>query len=563
MIGNKHTVFVIGAGWVGAPLARKLTIEGHTVRATTRASEKVKPFELAGLTPILWNSEHHAPGIERSLKLREAAADASLWILTVPPNRQMNQSENESWHRDVLSAAEASGVVRLVVLSSTSVYPMGGMMQENDASIKAISPHSGKSMLALEQVFDSAKCDVVILRLGALIGLSRHPAIRASKIGWSDPLRRMNATSLEDAVNACAHVLLKDRCCGAFNVVTPHHPTFNALGKRLVELGWPERLYDQHQEEQIQDVNSKEVSSIKLIESGFEFRTKSLFDWAEKMGGPQSQMSIPFGHHVIQGTLHGSDEILGEAENQAKEVVVFAHGYKGFKDWGAWGVVMDALSDSDRMAFRFDFTHNGVHPLFPEEIIETEKWSFNTYRNEIEELKAVVVYWQNRGHRVNLIGHSRGGGISSIAAAELQAVGFPIKSCALWASVSDFEARFPEQPKLEEWRKTDCLKVVNARTGQTLHHRFSFYESFQKEAQNLSIEGAVRKLHCPLFIAHAIDDVSVAAHEAESIARASGTDVLWIQIGGHTFGTHHPWSMSTLPEPMVELIEATKEFFKS
>ena len=54
-------------------------------------------------------------------------------------------------------------------------------------------------------------------------------------------------------------------------------------------------------------------------------------------------------------------------------LVIFSHGFKGFKDWGAWGVVMDALSDSDRMAFRFDFTHNGVHPLFPEEIIETEK----------------------------------------------------------------------------------------------------------------------------------------------------------------------------------------------
>ena len=108
-----------------------------------------------------------------------------------------------------------------------------------------------------------------------------------------------------------------------------------------------------------------------------------------------------------------------------------------------------------------------------------------------------------------IVGHSRGGGIAAIAAHEMQLAGAPLLACLFWASVSDFAARFPEGKELDRWQHSDRLEIKNQRTGQVLHHCFSFYEAFQKEASALDIQRSVKLLDCPVFIAHAEDDESV------------------------------------------------------
>ena len=560
MNGNKRTVFVIGAGWVGAPLARKLHLSGHRVVATSRSAEKVRALMMAGTHAVRWDCEEHQPGADRSDSLQHMAGDTTHWVLTIPPLKGMNQAENEQWHRDVLHAAEKSQVKRLVILSSTSVYPEEGMVQESDASEDSISPHSGKSMRSLERVFESTQLDVVILRLGALIGPGRHPAMRASQKGWRSPHRRMNATTLEDVLRACDHVLFRKACLGLCNVVSPHHPTFNEFGERLVGMGWPPVLFQTSQEGALAVATGRAVSSEKLVQSGFVFQTNDLFEWASNAGGMKSGLYIPSELGPIHGTLHHATATGAKKQAQVKEMLVFAHGYKGFKNWGAWSLALDALCNQQRSAFRFDFTHNGVTSWFPDEIIDTERWSENTYRKEIDELKAVSTHWLNQGYRVSLIGHSRGGGIASIAASELQASGTPVDACLLWAAVSDFESRFPDETAMSAWQQSDRWEIINQRTGQTLHHRFGFYESFHREKGNLNIQDALSRLECPVFIAHAKDDLAVLPSEAESLCKVTQMDIQWLNQGGHTFGSRQPWLSSELPDDMLDLINGSRNF---
>ncbi len=560
MNGNKRTVFVIGAGWIGAPLARQLHLKGHHVLATTRNADKCEALEKAGIQGFLWNCSEFTSGLERSQHLVEIAGEAKLWILTIPPVRRMDQDENEQWHFDVLRAAEQCGVEKLVLLSSTSVYPDSGSVEESDATLEAISPHSGKCMLALEQVFASSLLDVVTLRLGALIGSDRHPGTRACANGWKDPYRKMNATTREDAINACEFALFQSDCIGVFNVVSPHHPSFDSFGKCLVRLGWPKVLFQSDLNANEVITRGREVSSKKLIQSGFIFQTTNLLDWARSQGGRKSKRMISFDEYSIQGIVHHAADMEGGGATVRKEMAIFVHGYKGFKDWGAWGLALDALCNDYRSAFRFDFTHNGVSRWFPGEIIEEQKWSENTYRREIEELKAVCSYWQEEGFDVCLIGHSRGGGIVSIAAQELQSMKLPVSACILWASIADFNSRFPKNNELIQWRKSNRLEIINKRTGQVLYHRYSFYKSFLDEAENLNILAALSALSCPVFIAHSKDDESVFPYEAECLGEASKTHVTWLQEGGHTFGSKEPWPSDVLPQNMLPLVLRTKEF---
>lgn len=553
MIGNKHTVFVIGGGWVGAPLSRSLFLEGHSVAVTTRSEQKQEAFRQAGLVPVFWDCDHHMPGSDRARALQKAGANATHWVLTIPPNKQWNQIENEQWHQDVRDAAMASEIKRLVVFSSTSVYPDKGVVREQDAQASSISPHSGKSLLALEQVFDAAPFDVVILRFGGLIGADRHPGMRASQKGWSNPYRRMNVTTLEDATSACQHVLFSSTMSGAYNVVSPDHPTYLDFGTCLVDLNWPAILG--HAKEQL-DVKGRTVSSERLMDTGFGFQTSDVLGWAKAMGGMRSPIQIRLNDTKhIHGVLHQANH-----SEEPKDVMVFAHGYKGFKDWGAWSLVMDALTSERRSVFRFDFTQNGIYPDFPKEILDTQGWSQNTYRKEVDELKAVCSHWQAQGHRVCVVGHSRGGGIAAIAAHEMQLAGAPLLACLFWASVSDFAARFPEGKELDQWQHSDRLEIKNQRTGQVLHHCFSFYEAFQKEASALDIQRSVKLLDCPVFIAHAEDDESVLPSEAEALEHASGVQVNWIESGGHTFGACHPWNQLVLPIALIELARGTRLF---
>ena len=46
---------------------------------------------------------------------------------------------------------------------------------------------------------------------------------------------------------------------------------------------------------------------------------------------------------------------------QLKPIVIFCHGYKGFKDWGAWDLMAEEFSKAGVFFIKFNFSHsNGL-----------------------------------------------------------------------------------------------------------------------------------------------------------------------------------------------------------
>ena len=52
-------------------------------------------------------------------------------------------------------------------------------------------------------------------------------------------------------------------------------------------------------------------------------------------------------------------DVFFEETKQPKPVVIFCHGYKGFKDWGAWNMMAEAFAKAGFFFIKFNFSHNG------------------------------------------------------------------------------------------------------------------------------------------------------------------------------------------------------------
>ena len=248
-------------------------------------------------------------------------------------------------------------------------------------------------------------------------------------------------------------------------------------------------------------------------------------------------------------------------------LVIFCHGYKGFKDWGAWHLVAEAFAKAGFCFVKFNFSHNGGTVEQPIDFPDLEAFAENNFSLELDDLDRIINEVENGNKNlpkkistISLIGHSRGGGIALIKAEEDPR----INKMAIWASVSDFKARFMENtPEFSLWKEKGVTYVENSRTKQMLPQRFQLYKNFKENEERLTIKRAVMNLKIPLLIVHGSDDTTVSLNEAQKIHLWNPQSNLEIiDKADHVFNAKHPWEEATLPNQLKTAVERTIEFFK-
>ena len=274
-------------------------------------------------------------------------------------------------------------------------------------------------------------------------------------------------------------------------------------------------------------------------------------------------------------TLHGDWHV--PLDQVAQGTVLFLHGYKGYKDWGAWNMVGDIFARQGWRFLRINFTHNGTSFDHPNEFVDLEAFSLNTHRRELDETLAVIQALRSKGtvdsHEtlqgpLAIIGHSRGGGVACLAAAEWNEVhgrtGLePVSHLVTWASVDDFQSRFPKGESLAQWEASNRLEVINHRTRQRLHHQWGFYSDFQDHQVRLNVRRAVEQFRGPSLVAHCKDDPAVDVKHALRLAEWSQDPTLFIMDeGGHTFGSCEPWEKAELPSVLMAMTQTTLHFLE-
>ncbi len=256
------------------------------------------------------------------------------------------------------------------------------------------------------------------------------------------------------------------------------------------------------------------------------------------------------------------------AENkQPKPIVIFAHGYKGFKDWGCWNLVAEKFAQSNCFFIKFNFSHNGGTVAQPLDFPDLEAFGNNNYSKELDDLDGVINWILNNDHykhevkrsKITLIGHSRGGGIVTIKASE----DTRITKLITWAAVSSFGNRSSTAGDLDQWKKSGVKYVLNGRTKQQMPHYYQFYEDFKANETRLNIELATKKIKIPQLIIHGINDTSVGVEEAESLHTWNLKSMLkLIEEADHTFNTKHPWSENVISKNLEKVVDSSILFIE-
>ncbi|WNW01496.1 alpha/beta hydrolase [Tenacibaculum sp. HL-MS23] len=260
-------------------------------------------------------------------------------------------------------------------------------------------------------------------------------------------------------------------------------------------------------------------------------------------------------------------DVFSSREKSNQPIVIFCHGYKGFKDWGAWNLMAEYFANVGFCFVKFNFSHNGGTIENPIDFTDLEAFGNNNYTKELDDLNDVLdwaaSYFKDsesfNTSDINLIGHSRGGGIAIIKASEDNR----ITKLITLASVSDLGKRTATVGNLKEWKESGVKYVVNGRTKQQMPHYYQFYTDFKDNEKRLNIKSAEEQLKIPHLIIHGDNDTSISINEAKELHEWNPKSKLQVIEGAdHVFNVKHPWNETQLPAELEKVSEIILHFLE-
>jgi alpha-beta hydrolase superfamily lysophospholipase len=260
-------------------------------------------------------------------------------------------------------------------------------------------------------------------------------------------------------------------------------------------------------------------------------------------------------------------DIFFEDEQGQKPVIVYAHGFNGFKDWGNFDLIAEKFSKAGFVLVKFNFSHNGTTPETPEEFTNLEAFGNNNYTKQLADFELVINWVCDPGNRYHsvmdtnnicLMGHSMGGGIAILHASEDKR----IKKLITWASIIECKTPWGTWPaeKMQQWKETGVAYYINSRTNQQMPMYYQLYEDYIKNMERLDIQKAIGQLDIPILICHGTADNAVPVENAHTLKSWQPLAQLLINDSDHVFGRKHPWTTNELPVAMEKVMEVCLDF---
>ncbi|GAA0893225.1 hypothetical protein GCM10009122_29040 [Fulvivirga kasyanovii] len=275
---------------------------------------------------------------------------------------------------------------------------------------------------------------------------------------------------------------------------------------------------------------------------------------------------------IVLNSRHHGKRMLADAryipDGKKKPIILFIHGFKGFKDWGHFNVLASEMARAGYVFVKFNLSHNGTTPEHPVDFVDLDAFSENNFSIELDDAGTVIDYLFSKEciipasemdtDHLFLMGHSRGGGLALLKTAEDSRV----KAVATWAAVADFN-RWTKSV-LNEWQREGVTHILNGRTGQEMPMKYQIVEDLEKNQDRLSISKAVGSLLRPVLVVHGTEDETVSTSDAEKIHDlAKESALLLIDKANHVFGASHPYERDQLPDHAQLAFNRTLDFFES
>ncbi len=211
---------IIGCGWLGTALANSLIKQSVDVIATTSSiSSSERLIEQAiNAQPLL------LPNLVEVLAKHSVFQQQQL-VIAIPPRLKQGKSDYPEKIQQLVQAAETTGVVKRIILITSSAIYNGLQGEVFEHSSLDFSANKVQIMFDAEQAALNFSGGVSVLRLAGLVGPKRHPGkfLPTAKQPIANACAKVNLIHQQDAVGLLLCLLKKNNVQGIFNGVSQTH----------------------------------------------------------------------------------------------------------------------------------------------------------------------------------------------------------------------------------------------------------------------------------------------------------------------------------------------------
>jgi nucleoside-diphosphate-sugar epimerase len=222
-------VSILGCGWLGFPLAKKLIEIGFEVKGSTTTENKLAVLKSNKIVPYLLELTEH--------KISESISDfldnSDILIIDIPPGlRKITEATSEKTFvnkiKTLLPFMENSTIEKVIFISSTSVYADTATISTvTEESVLHPDTESGKQLVEVENLLrNNSNFQTTIIRFGGLIGEDRNIVkMLTGKTNVANPDAPINLIHQQDCIEIICEILKQNCWNETFNAVAPNHPT--------------------------------------------------------------------------------------------------------------------------------------------------------------------------------------------------------------------------------------------------------------------------------------------------------------------------------------------------
>lgn len=215
-------ITIIGGGWLGQPLAKRLIESGHDVVATKRSAGGMSALKTNGIDSKIYRlgDDLASPDIVSLLS-------SDVMIINIPPGRKTFEpfvfiSDMQA----LISEAKMCGTSHVIFISTTAVYGNQSRTVYEYSDLEPVTS-SAKAHIEIEKhlrkTFAEHGC---VLRLAGLVSEDRHPARSLSgRQDIDNGQQVVNLVHQQDVMNALCAIVEKEIYGHTLHLCATEHPS--------------------------------------------------------------------------------------------------------------------------------------------------------------------------------------------------------------------------------------------------------------------------------------------------------------------------------------------------